>query len=121
MFEMPRVLQPEHGDQPDRRQQLERKDFAHAEKQNDQQQPQTKYRRRICQRQPHHHHDQQQKRQRRGERGKLNREICRVGDVAEQVWRACSRRNQTPARPTYGNEKENREAGEYEAAPSATQ
>ena len=44
----------------------------------------------------------------------MNREICRVGDVAEQVWRACSRRNQTAARPTYGNEKENREAGEYE-------
>ncbi len=50
MFEMPRVLQPEHGDERDRREQFERKDFAHAEKQNHQQQRQTKYRRRICQR-----------------------------------------------------------------------
>ena len=50
MFEMPRVLQPEHGDERDRREQIERKDFAHAEKQNHQQQSQTEYRRRICQR-----------------------------------------------------------------------
>jgi hypothetical protein len=49
MFEMPRVLQPKHGDERDRREQIERKDLAHAEKQNHQQQPQTKYRRRICQ------------------------------------------------------------------------
>ena len=50
MFKMPSVLQAEHGDERDRREQIERKDFAHAEKQNDKQQPQTKYRRRICQR-----------------------------------------------------------------------
>ena len=35
MFKMPCVLEREHGDKCDRREQIERKDFAHAEKQND--------------------------------------------------------------------------------------
>src|SRR5262249_16736264 len=51
MFEMPGVLQPKHGDKCDSWKQIERKDFAHTEKQNHQQQRQTKYRRRVCQRQ----------------------------------------------------------------------
>src|SRR6516164_480182 len=49
MFKMPRMLQPEYGDERDGREQIERKDFAHAEKQDHQQQRQTEYRRRIYQ------------------------------------------------------------------------
>jgi len=50
MFKTPCVLQRKHGQQRDRWEQIERKDFARAEQQDHQQQSQPEYRRGIYQR-----------------------------------------------------------------------
>ena len=88
MLDVPRVFQREHAGKPDRRQHVEQKNCAHAEKQNHQQQREPEDRGRIHKWQPQRYHDEQQKRQRGRQRWKLHREISRIGDVAEEFWRA---------------------------------